>query len=49
MSEVGRARSRERSQEAIESSQTLLFAFNPKMTVAPKAWMDADPFWAPKL
>jgi hypothetical protein len=47
-SEGGRARGREMNQEAIEWSQTLLFAFSPKMTVAPKAWMDADPFWAPK-
>jgi hypothetical protein len=47
-SESGRARGRQMNQEAIEWSQTLLFAFNPKMTVAPKAWIDADPFWAPK-
>jgi hypothetical protein len=46
--EGGRARSRDMAQAAIESSQTLLFALNPKMTVAPKAWIDADPFWAPK-
>ncbi len=46
--EAGRARSREAAQAAIESSQTLLFALNPKMTVAPQAWIDADPFWAPK-
>ena len=46
--EAGRARAREMSQAAIESSQTLLFALNPRMSVAPKAWMDADPFWAPK-
>ena len=48
MGEAGRTRAREMAQEAVEWSQTLLFAFNPKMTVAPKAWMDADPFWAPK-
>lgn len=48
LSEGGRARAREMNQEAVEWSQTLLFAFNPKMTVAPKAWMEADPFWAPK-
>lgn len=46
--EAGRARSREATQAAIESSQTLLFAFSPKMTIAPQAWIDADPFWAPK-
>ena len=33
---------------AVESSQTLHFAFNPKISTVPKAWMDADPFWAPK-
>ena len=46
--EAGRARSLEATQVAIETSQTLYFAFNPKMSSAPKAWMDADPFWAPK-
>lgn len=46
--EAGRARLRETTQLAVESSQTLHFAFNPKMSTIPKAWMDADPFWAPK-
>lgn len=46
--EAGRARAREMAQAAVESSQTLLFALSPKMTVAPQAWIDADPFWAPK-
>ncbi|HQZ86540.1 MAG TPA: hypothetical protein PLB21_13065 [Actinomycetota bacterium] len=46
--EAGRARTREMHQLAIESSQTLYFAFNPTMSTVPKAWGDADPFWAPK-
>jgi hypothetical protein len=46
--EAGRARAREAAQAAVESSQTLLFALSPKMTVAPQAWIEADPFWAPK-
>jgi hypothetical protein len=46
--EAGRARTREMQQIAVESSQTLYFAFSPKMSTVPKAWMDADPFWAPK-
>jgi hypothetical protein len=46
--EAGRARAREATQLAVEFSQTLYFAFNPKMSTVPKAWMDADPFWAPK-
>lgn len=46
--EGGRARQREMQQEAIDWSQNMLFAFNPKMSYVPKAWADADPFWAPK-
>ncbi len=46
--EAGRAQAREMSQISIEWSQTLLFALSPKLTIAPKAWIDADPFWAPK-
>lgn len=48
LGEGGRARTRETTQLAVESSQTLHFAFNPKLSTVPKAWMDADPFWAPK-
>ena len=46
--EAGRARTREMTQLAVESSQTLHFRFNPKFSTVPKAWVDADPFWAPK-
>jgi hypothetical protein len=47
--EDGRARMREATQAAVEWSQDLLFAFNPKMSHVPQSWADADPaFWAPK-
>lgn len=46
--ESGRARNRDLTLIAVEWSQTLHFAFNPKMSYVPKPWMDADPFWAPK-
>lgn len=46
--EAGRARSLEATREAVEWSQSLLFALNPKMSSPPKAWMDADAFWKPK-
>ena len=47
--EGGRRRTREMNQEAIEFSQSLYFAFSPKMSYVPKAWVDADPaFWNPK-
>lgn len=46
--EAGRARTREMQQLAVESSQTVYFAFSPNMSTVPKAWMDADPFWVPK-
>jgi hypothetical protein len=47
--EDGRARQTEMTQGAVESTQNLLFAFNPKMSYVPKSWVDSDPaFWAPK-
>jgi hypothetical protein len=46
--EEGRARTRDANQLAVEWSQTLHFALSPRMTIAPQAWIDADPFWAPK-
>lgn len=47
--EDGRARQQEMTQAAVEWTQGLLFAFNPKMSYVPKSWVDADPaFWAPK-
>jgi hypothetical protein len=47
--EDGRARQQEMTQAAVEWTQSLLFAFNPKMSYVPKSWVDSDPaFWAPK-
>lgn len=47
--EGGRARGLDVTRAAVEWSQDLALAFNPKMSYVPKAWMDADPaFWAPK-
>lgn len=44
--ERGRARNREMSQIAVDFSQTILFAFSPKMSYVPKAFSDADPaYW----
>ncbi len=35
--------------EGYLSTESNIFAFSPKMSYAPKAWVDADPdFWAPK-
>jgi len=34
---------------AVESRQTNLFAFSPKMSYVPDEWVKADPdFWKPK-
>jgi hypothetical protein len=33
---------------SIESEQTNLFEFNPKMSYPPDEWIKADPFWKPK-
>lgn len=47
--EDGRARLQETIQTAVEWSQDIVLAFNPKMSYVPKTWVDADPtFWAPK-
>lgn len=32
----------------VESSQTNLFMFNPKMSYPPDSWIKADPFWSKK-
>jgi hypothetical protein len=46
MGEAGRARMRELTRNAIESSVTNHFAFSPKTSYVPKSWVDADPaFW----
>jgi hypothetical protein len=39
---------RELTAACIESEQTNLFEFNPKMSYPPDEWIKADPFWKPK-
>jgi hypothetical protein len=47
--EAGRIRMNEATVEAVDSSQTLLFALNAQMSLLSKQWIDADPaFWTPK-
>jgi hypothetical protein len=49
MGEEGMKKLAELSAGAIESSQTNLFAFNPKMSYVSDDWIKADPeFWKPK-
>jgi hypothetical protein len=46
--ESGRIRMNEVTMNAVEMSQRLIFSMNPKMSLLPKEWTDADPYWAPK-
>ena len=49
MGEAGMKKLNELSAAAIESSQTNLFAFNPRMSYVSDDWVKADPeFWKPK-
>ncbi len=49
MGEEGMKKLNELSAAAIESSQTNLFAFNPRMSYPADEWVKADPeFWKPK-
>ncbi len=49
MGEEGMKKLGELSARAIESSQTNLFAFNPRMSYPADEWVKADPdFWKPK-
>lgn len=49
MGEAGMKKLSELSAAAIESSQTNLFAFNPRMSYVSDDWVKADPeFWKPK-
>jgi hypothetical protein len=49
MGEAGMKKLSELSAAAIESSQTNLFAFNPRMSYPADEWVKADPeFWKPK-
>ena len=46
--EDGRAKNLEMTRESVEADTTNHFAFSPKMSYVPKAWVDADPtFWTP--
>ena len=49
MGEEGMKKLRELTAATIESSQTNLFAFNPRMSYVGEDWIKADPdFWKPK-
>jgi hypothetical protein len=49
MGDEGMKKLRDLSAAAIESSETQLFQFAPKMSYPPDAWVKADPeFWNPK-
>jgi hypothetical protein len=49
MGEDGMKKLEELSAASIESSETNLFAFNPKMSYVSDDWVKADPdFWKPK-
>ncbi len=49
MGEDGMKRVRELTASCIESQQTNLFQFNPKMSYPADEWIKADPFWKPKV
>jgi hypothetical protein len=44
----GMKKVRELSAACIDSEQTNLYAFNPKMSYSGDDWIKADPFWKPK-
>ncbi len=44
----GMKKVRELTAACVESQQTNLFSFNPKMSYPDDAWVKADPFWTPK-
>jgi hypothetical protein len=49
LGEEGQNKITEFGMQGLESSETQLFVFSPRMSYAPKAWVDAEPdFWAPK-
>jgi hypothetical protein len=48
MGAEGMKKVRELTASCVESQQTNLFAFNPKMSYPDPAWIKADPFWKPK-
>jgi hypothetical protein len=48
MNESERKKLSELTASCIESSQTNLFVFNPKISYPSEEWIKADPFWKPK-
>ena len=48
MGSDGMKKVRELTASSIESEQTNLFEFNPKMSYPTDEWVKADPFWKPK-
>jgi hypothetical protein len=48
MSESDRKKLGELEASCVESVQTNLFVFNPKMSYPSEEWIKADPFWKPK-
>jgi hypothetical protein len=49
LGEEGRKKLDEFDREGLESSESQLFMLSPKMSYAPKEWVEADPeFWTPK-
>jgi hypothetical protein len=49
LGEDGQNKITEFSMQGVESSETQLFVFSPKMSYPPKEWVEADhDFWAPK-
>jgi hypothetical protein len=45
----GRKKLDEFNRDGLEKSESQLFMFSPKMSYAPKEWVEADPeFWSPK-
>jgi hypothetical protein len=49
LGDEGRKKLDEFNRDGLESSESQLFTFSPKMSYAPKEWVEADPeFWSPK-
>ena len=49
MGESGMKKIRELIAACVESQQTNLFQFSPKMSYSDPEWIKADPFWKPKV
>ena len=49
LGDEGRKKLDDFNRDGLESSESQLFTFSPKMSYAPKEWVEADPeFWSPK-